>query len=166
MDLLQGMKVFVRVAQRSGFAAAARDLRMSPGAVTKNIAALEEHLGTRLFDRTTRRVGITEAGHLYLERCQECLQAIEDADASVSGPRVRRPLARWGGRGGSLAREPEDLPALFPVREQRSNRNAETFGLLAGRLAAYFPQASAFSLSSRNLSLALSRRASQVSLMG
>jgi DNA-binding transcriptional LysR family regulator len=84
MDLLQGMKVFVRVAQRSGFAAAARDLRMSPGAVTKNIAALEEHLGTRLFDRTTRRVGMTEAGHLYLERCQECLQAIEDADASVS----------------------------------------------------------------------------------
>jgi DNA-binding transcriptional LysR family regulator len=84
MDLLQGMKVFVRVAQRSGFAAAARDLRMSPGAVTKNIAALEEHLGTRLFDRTTRRVGMTEAGHLYLERCQECLQAIEDADASVN----------------------------------------------------------------------------------
>src|SRR2546421_2615715 len=83
MDLLQGMKVFVRVAQRSGFAAAARDLRMSPGAVTKNIAALEEHLGTRLFDRTTRRVGMTEAGHLYLERSQECLQAIEDADASV-----------------------------------------------------------------------------------
>lgn len=84
MDLLQNMKVFVRVAQRSGFAAAARDLRMSPGAVTKNIAALEEHLGTRLFDRTTRRVGMTEAGHLYLERCQECLQAIEDADASVT----------------------------------------------------------------------------------
>ena len=84
MDLLQGMKVFVRVAQRSGFAAAARDLRMSPGAVTKNVAALEAHLGTRLFDRTTRRVGMTEAGHLYLERCQECLQAIEDADASVN----------------------------------------------------------------------------------
>jgi DNA-binding transcriptional LysR family regulator len=91
VDLLQGMRVFVRVAQRSGFAAAARELRMSPGAVTKNIAALEEHLGTRLFDRTTRRVGMTEAGHLYLERCQECLQAIEDADASVTalskGPR-------------------------------------------------------------------------------
>src|SRR4051812_37251232 len=84
MDLLQGMKVFVRVAQRSSFAAAGRELRMSAGAVTKNIAALEDHLGTRLFDRTTRRVGMTEAGHLYLERCQECLQAIEDADASVN----------------------------------------------------------------------------------
>jgi DNA-binding transcriptional LysR family regulator len=78
------MKVFVRVAQRSSFAAAGRELRMSAGAVTKNIAALEDHLGTRLFDRTTRRVGMTEAGHLYLERCQECLQAAEDADASVT----------------------------------------------------------------------------------
>jgi DNA-binding transcriptional LysR family regulator len=84
MDLLQGMKVFVRVAQRSSFAAAARELRMSPGAVTKNIAALEEHLGARLFDRTTRRVGMTEAGHIYLERCQECLQTVDDADASVT----------------------------------------------------------------------------------
>jgi DNA-binding transcriptional LysR family regulator len=84
MDLLQSMKVFVRVAQRSSFAAAARDLRVSAGAVTKNVAALEEHLGVRLFDRTTRRVGMTEAGHLYLERCQECLQAVEDADASVN----------------------------------------------------------------------------------
>jgi DNA-binding transcriptional LysR family regulator len=93
MDLLQGMKVFVRVAQRSSFAAAARELRMSPGAVTKNIAALEEHLGARLFDRTTRRVGMTEAGHLYLERCQECLQAVDDADASVT----------------ALAREPRGL---------------------------------------------------------
>jgi DNA-binding transcriptional LysR family regulator len=84
MDLLQSMKVFVRVAQRSSFAAAGRALRMSPAAVTKNVAALEEHLGTRLFDRTTRRVGMTEAGHLYLDRCQECLQAVEDADASVT----------------------------------------------------------------------------------
>jgi DNA-binding transcriptional LysR family regulator len=83
MDLLQSMRVFVRVAQRSGFAAAGRDLQMSPAAVTKSIAALEEHLGTRLFDRTTRKVGMTEAAHLYLERCQECLQAVDDADASV-----------------------------------------------------------------------------------
>jgi DNA-binding transcriptional LysR family regulator len=93
MDLLQSMKIFVRVAQRSGFASAARELRMSPGAVTKHVAALEDRLGTRLFDRTTRRVGMTEAGHLYLERCQECLQAMDDADASVT----------------ALAREPKGL---------------------------------------------------------
>ena len=84
MDRLQGMKVFVRVAQDAGFAAAARELRMSPAAVTKHVSALEGQIGTRLFDRTTRRVALTEAGRVYLERCLECLQVLEDAEASVS----------------------------------------------------------------------------------
>lgn len=78
------MKVFVRVAQHEGFAAAARDLRISTAAASKHVAALETQIGTRLFDRTTRRVALTEAGRVYLERCLECLQAFEDADASVS----------------------------------------------------------------------------------
>lgn len=84
MDRLQSMKVFVRVAQDAGFARAARDLRMSPGAVSKHVSALETQVGVRLFDRTTRRVALTEAGRVYLERCLEALQALEDADASVS----------------------------------------------------------------------------------
>ncbi len=83
MDRLQSMQVFVRVAQGAGFAAAARGLRMSPGAVSKHVGALEAQVGARLFDRTTRRVALTEAGRVYLERCLECLQALEDADASV-----------------------------------------------------------------------------------
>ncbi|HVL55872.1 MAG TPA: LysR family transcriptional regulator, partial [Burkholderiaceae bacterium] len=78
------MRVFVRVAQRAGFAAAARDLRLSPAAVTKHVISLETRLGVRLFDRTTRSVALTEAGRIYLEHCLECLQSIEDADASVS----------------------------------------------------------------------------------
>jgi DNA-binding transcriptional LysR family regulator len=77
------MEVFVRVAQHMGFARAARALRLSTAAVSKHVTALEEHVGTRLFDRTTRRVGLTEAGRVYLERCQECLQSLDDADASV-----------------------------------------------------------------------------------
>lgn len=84
MDRLQSMQVFVRVAQHVGFAAAARDLQMSPGAVSKHVNALEVSIGARLFDRTTRRVGLTEAGRVYLERCLECLQAFEDAGASVN----------------------------------------------------------------------------------
>jgi DNA-binding transcriptional LysR family regulator len=84
MDKLQSMKVFVRVAQRSSFAAAGRDLRMSPAAVTKHVAALEARVGARLLDRTTRKVGLTEAGRIYCERCLECLQAFDDADASIS----------------------------------------------------------------------------------
>ena len=61
MDRLQSMKVFTRVAQRAGFAAAARDLSMSVAAVSKHVSALETQIGVRLFDRTTRRVGLTEA---------------------------------------------------------------------------------------------------------
>ena len=84
MDQILGMKVFVQVAQHTGFAAAARDLRMSPAAVSKHVNALESRIGTRLFDRTTRQVGLTEAGRIYLERCIECLKTLEDADASIS----------------------------------------------------------------------------------
>jgi DNA-binding transcriptional LysR family regulator len=84
VDLVDGMRVFVRVAQRAGFAAAARELRRSPAAVTKQVAALEARVGARLLERTTRRVALTEAGRAYLERCLECLQAFDDADASVS----------------------------------------------------------------------------------
>ena len=90
VDRLQSMKVFVRVAQDAGFAAAARDLRMSTAAVSKHVSALEAQVGVRLFDRTTRRVALTEAGRVYLERCLEALQALEDADASV-GELAKRP---------------------------------------------------------------------------
>src|SRR5262249_45367869 len=77
------MRVFVRVAQRSGFAAAGRELQLSPAPVTKRIAAVEARVGARLLERTTRRVALTEAGRIYLERCLECLQAFDDADAAV-----------------------------------------------------------------------------------
>jgi DNA-binding transcriptional LysR family regulator len=83
MDVLHCMKVFVGVAHRSSFAATARDLRMSTAAVSKHVAFLEARVGARLLERTTRQVGLTEAGRVYLEHCQECLQAVDDADASV-----------------------------------------------------------------------------------
>lgn len=79
------MQVFARVAQRSSFAAAARELRMSRASVTKHVAATEERLGVRLLDRTTRSVSITEAGRVYLERCLECLQAFDDSEAAIGG---------------------------------------------------------------------------------
>src|SRR5258706_2477618 len=96
MDRVQSMEVFARVAQHMGFARAARHLRMSTASVSKHVTALEARVGTRLFDRTTRRVALTEAGRAYLERCQECLQALDDADASV----------------GDLAGEPRGLLRL------------------------------------------------------
>ncbi|WP_284617680.1 LysR family transcriptional regulator [Aquabacterium humicola] len=84
MDRVHSMQVFVRVAQHLGFAAAAREMQLSAAAVTKAVSALEAAVGTRLLDRTTRRVALTEAGRIYLERCIEALQALEDADASLA----------------------------------------------------------------------------------
>jgi DNA-binding transcriptional LysR family regulator len=84
MDRLQSMQVFARVAHHQGFATAARELRISTAAVSKHVTALESRIGTRLLDRTTRRVGLTEAGRVYLDHCLECLHAFEHADASMS----------------------------------------------------------------------------------
>lgn len=84
MDRLLAMQVFERVANEGGFAAAARALDMSPPAVTRLIAELEAHLGTRLFQRTTRRVSLTEAGEGYLSRVRQILQDVDEADASAS----------------------------------------------------------------------------------
>lgn len=84
MDRLKCMRIFVRVASGSSFAAAARELRLSAATVTKHVSALERELGVRLLERTTRRVQLTEAGRFYLERCGETLQALDDTDAAMS----------------------------------------------------------------------------------
>lgn len=84
MDKLLAMKVFERVADEKGFAAAARALGMSPPVVTRLIAELETELGVRLFHRTTRRVALSEAGELYLERVRKILDDVEQARELVS----------------------------------------------------------------------------------
>jgi len=78
------MRVFEKVADEGGFAAAARVMDMSPPVVTRVIAELEAHLGTRLFQRTTRRVSLTEAGEAYLARIRQILQDVDEADAIAS----------------------------------------------------------------------------------
>ena len=85
MDRFHLLTVFVAVAEEEGFAAAARRLEMSAPAVTRAVAALEEHLGVRLLNRTTRYVRATEAGLRYLEDARRILSAMESADAAVSG---------------------------------------------------------------------------------
>ena len=66
MDRLMSMRVFQKVIDEGGFAAAARALNMSPAVVTRLVADLESHLGTRLLHRTTRRVTLSAAGETYL----------------------------------------------------------------------------------------------------
>src|ERR1700759_4409820 len=83
------MQAFVAVADLKGFAPAARKLGLSPSAVTRSIAALEEHLGARLLQRTTRQVALTDVGRRYLERTKRILADIEEADSSAREERNR-----------------------------------------------------------------------------
>ncbi|MEN3365558.1 MAG: hypothetical protein V7606_2832 [Burkholderiales bacterium] len=84
MDRLQSMRVFAKVVEQGSFARAGQALDISNAVVTRHVAALEEHLGTRLLNRTTRRLSLTETGHAYLERVLQILQEIDDADAIAS----------------------------------------------------------------------------------
>lgn len=74
------MRVFSKVAELESFAAAARELDLSPAAVTRLVADLEDHLGARLLHRTTRRLVVTEAGAEYLKRVQDVLERIAEAE--------------------------------------------------------------------------------------
>jgi DNA-binding transcriptional LysR family regulator len=93
MDRFQELKVFVAVAETGGFAKAAGRLGSSPPAVTRAIAGLEQRLGAEFFARTTRRVHLTEAGKLFLERARGLLSDLESAEAEVTGE-ARMPTGR------------------------------------------------------------------------
>lgn len=81
MDRLTSMAVFVRAVDLGSFAAAADALEMSGPMVGKHVRFLEERLGVRLLNRTTRRQSLTEAGQAYYERCRTVLSEAEAADA-------------------------------------------------------------------------------------
>lgn len=85
MDRWHVMRIFVKVAETASFAEAARQLHMSPPAVTRAVATLEETIGARLFVRTTRSVKLTEAGGRYLEDCRRILADIVEAEAAAGG---------------------------------------------------------------------------------
>jgi DNA-binding transcriptional LysR family regulator len=84
MDKLTSMTVFVRVAKTESFSCAAKDLTMSRAMVTKHIMQLEQELGIRLFNRTTRKISLTEIGMCYLERCQQVLQDIDEMEMAMT----------------------------------------------------------------------------------
>lgn len=85
MDRLDGMRVFVAVAEAAGFAPAARALRLSPPAVTRAVAALEDRIGSRLLHRTTRTVRLTEAGARFLADARRILAELDEAEATAAG---------------------------------------------------------------------------------
>ena len=78
------MRVFQQVIDEGGFAAAARALDMSPATVTRLVTDLEQHLGARLIQRTTRKISLTEAGSAYLLRVRNIMHEIDDAESSAA----------------------------------------------------------------------------------
>ena len=90
---LATLHTFVAVARTGSFAARARDLGVDPSSVSRAVAALEDELGWRLFDRTTRRLALTEAGRLYLDRVAPLLRGLAEA-AEVAGDAVTEPAGR------------------------------------------------------------------------
>jgi len=93
MDRLRSMQIFVEVARAAGFSAAAARLGLSRAQVSKSVMQLEQHLGTRLFNRTTRRISLTDVGNAYLERCIDILQEIEETEA-IAAAETREPRGR------------------------------------------------------------------------
>lgn len=94
MDRLEAMGAFVSVAERRGFAPAARALGVSPSTVTRLVASLEERLSIRLLHRTTRSVTLTPAGARYLERARRVLADVDEAERTARAERTE-PTGRF-----------------------------------------------------------------------
>ncbi len=84
MDRLTAMRVFVRVVDEQSFTAAAASLDMPRSSVSRQLAALEEHLGARLLNRSTRTMAVTEVGRAYYERCVRILSDVDEAERAIT----------------------------------------------------------------------------------
>jgi DNA-binding transcriptional LysR family regulator len=94
---LEGVEAFLRVAARRSFRQAADDLGITPSAISQTIRSLEARVGVALFTRTTRSVGLTEAGGRFLERARPAFEEIvaaNDAASGVGGTAVWPPSSR------------------------------------------------------------------------
>jgi DNA-binding transcriptional LysR family regulator len=93
MDQLSLLKTFVRVAERGSFSAVARDFNTSQPVISRQIASLEDELGVRLIQRTTRRLSLTEDGQVYLDHARAVVEAMDAAQASV-GAALKTPTGQ------------------------------------------------------------------------
>jgi DNA-binding transcriptional LysR family regulator len=90
MDRLQAMTVFAKVVEQGSFARAAERLSISASVCSRQVAELEAHLGSRLLNRTTRRLSLTESGQGFYERCVQLLADLQDAELAA-GESAARP---------------------------------------------------------------------------
>ncbi|WP_332778105.1 LysR family transcriptional regulator [Polaromonas sp.] len=84
MDKLRAMQAFIHIAEEGSLTAAARVMASSLPAMVRTLAGFEAQLGVRLFNRTTRRISLTEEGRRHLESCRQVLAAIDDAEAALT----------------------------------------------------------------------------------
>ena len=84
MDTLSGMRLFARVVETGGFSAAGRQVGLNASSVSRQVGHLEDALGTRLLNRSTRNIGLTEAGRIYYERASRIIADVDEANAAVS----------------------------------------------------------------------------------
>ena len=110
MDRFGTLTAFVTVADRRGFAAAARALETSPPVITRAVAALERHLGVTLFHRSTRAVSLTNEGAAFLDRARRILTDLREAEQIVTGGRSvpRANLCDCAGDVRTIARAARD----------------------------------------------------------
>ncbi len=102
MQDLRALTVFVKLAERRSFVRAAADLAITPSGVSNAISRLEDQLGVRLLARTTRRVGLTEDGAAFFERCRQILGELDEAELMLKEA-----------RGKPVGRLRIDLPISF-----------------------------------------------------
>jgi len=89
MDTLQNMRVFVRVVEAGSFTGAAQHMNTTTAYASRAVSDLEAHLRTRLLNRTTRRIALTEAGERYLQRCEQILAYVDQAEAEAGDAHAR-----------------------------------------------------------------------------
>ncbi len=87
MDRLGDIRLFVEAAELGSLSAAGRKLNLTPAAASARLAKLEAQVATRLFERSTRQLRLTDEGRLYLNCCRQALQALDDADAMLQAGR-------------------------------------------------------------------------------
>jgi len=135
MPYLESIKVFVRVVELGSITSGGRDLRLTPAVASKRIKELETRLGTRLLNRTTRKLVPTEAGRLFYDQARRVISTLEDAEASLAGiagnprgtVRVTAPLGIGRRLIAPLVPEYCDAYANVDVRLRLSDRRVDLF---------------------------------------
>ena len=136
MSVLDDMGVFICVVEKGSFSAAGRELRMSPALVSSRIARLENHLGVRLFNRTTRQVNTTEAGRRYYEDCLDIRRRVDEAENRIleddQSPKGVLNLTSSSSFGRKfLAKMIADFSAIYPDIQIKFRMTDQLVDLLA-----------------------------------